>query len=165
MRLPARRHLIPGAFVAAVAGAYALDLSFAAPFFNFLIVVFAMCAAGALVLALFGIGPRWLGVPLGLIGVGAWLAACLWILVLASFDGNDPADLALGDGLVCRRTMYGFVGSDSGHELAIYRRIGFVDQRLYYDRRSEIYPNSPPPVPAGLRSAVSRCRTLPYKQY
>jgi len=165
VRLPARRELILIGFAAAVAGAYALDLSFAAPFFNFLIVLFALCAGGALVLALFGIGPRWAGVTLGLLGVGGWLLACLWIVVTASFDGNDAIDLALGDGLLCRRTMYGFVASDSGHELAIYRRTLFVDRKLYYDRRSEIYSNDPPPVPAELRHAVSRCRRQPAVMY
>jgi hypothetical protein len=159
VRHRARRDLlIPGGILAAVGSAAALNISFAAPFLNFLIVLFALCAGGALVLALFGVGPRWVGVPLGLLGIGGLLMACLWIVLTATLDGNDAADLALGDGLLCRRTVYGFVGSDSGHELAIYRRILFVDRRLYYDRRSEIYQNPSPPVPAGLQKAVTRCR-------
>lgn len=158
MRLPARRELILSGFVAFVAIAHALDLSFAAPFLNFLIVLFALCAGGALVLALFGLGPRRLGVPLGLLGIGGWLMACLWIVLTAAFDGNSPADTALGDGLVCRRTVYGFVASDSGEEFSIYRRTLFIDRKLYYERRSEIYPNNPPAVPAGLQQAVTRCR-------
>jgi hypothetical protein len=70
VHLPARRDLILGGFVAAVAVAHGLALSFAAPFLNFLIVLFALCAGGALVLALFGVRPRWLGIPLGLLGTG-----------------------------------------------------------------------------------------------
>ncbi len=165
VHLPARREFILGGFVALVAIAHALNLSFAAPFFNFLIVLFALCAGGALVLPLFGLGPRWVGIPLGLLGVGGLLMASLWIVLTATLDGNDAADLALGDGLLCRRTVYGFVGSDSGHELSIYRRILFVDRRLYYDRRSEIYRNPPPLVLAALQHAVSRCRMLPHAQY
>jgi hypothetical protein len=161
VRLPARRDLILGGFVATVAIAYALDFSFAAPFLNFLIVLIALGAGGALVLALFGIGPRWLGIPLGLLGIGGWMLACLWIVVLAAFDGDAPLDADLGGGLLCRRTVYGFVGSDSGHELAIYRRTAFVDHRLYYERRSEIYRNDPLPVPPYLHDAVSRCRRRP----
>lgn len=121
---PARRDLILGGFVAFVAIAHALDFSFAAPVLNFLIVLFALRAGGALVLALFGVGPRRVGVPLGLLGTAGLLMACLWIVVTAAFDGNSPKDAALGDGLLCRRTMYGFVASDSGQELALYRRRG-----------------------------------------
>jgi len=58
VQLPARRDLILGGFVALVAVAHALDLSFAAPFLNFLTVLFALCAGGALVLALFSMGIR-----------------------------------------------------------------------------------------------------------
>jgi hypothetical protein len=61
--------------------------------------------------------------------------------------------------------MYGFVGSDSGQELAIYRRILFVDRRLYYDRRSDVYPTDWPPAPPGLQNAVSRCRSQPAAKY
>lgn len=165
VRLPARRDLILGGFVALVAIAYALHLSFAAPFLNFLIVLFALCAGGALVLALFGLGPRWVGVPLGLLGVGGLLMACLWIVVTATFDGNSPADAELGNGLLCRRTVYGFVGSDSGQELALYRRFLFIDHRIHYERRSDIYPAAPAPAPASMRMAVERCRALPHAQY
>lgn len=165
VHLPARRDLILGGFIALVAIAHTLDLSFAAPFFNFLIVLFALCAGGALVLALFGVGPRWVGVPLGLLGVGGLLMACLWIVVTAAFDGNSPADAELGDGLLCRRTMYGFVTSDSGQELVLYRRFLFIDHRIHYERRSDIYPAEPAPVPASMRTAVERCRALPPSQY
>lgn len=158
MRLPARRDLVLGGFAAFVGIAHALDLSFAAPFLNFLIVLFALCACSALVLALFGLGPRWLGIPLGLLGAGGWLMACLWIVLTAAFDGNSPKDAALGDGLLCRRTMYGFVGSDSGRELAIYRRFLFIDHRIHDERRSDVYPGDAPSVPAGLQHAVTRCR-------
>lgn len=165
MQLPVRRDLILGGFIALVAIAHALDLSFAAPVFNFLIVLFALCAGGVLVLALFGVGPRWVGVSLGLLGVGGLLMACLWIVVTAAFDGNSPKDAALGDGLLCRRTMYGFVTSDSGQELALYRRFLFIDHRIHDERRSDVYPGDAPPVPAGLQAAVARCRTLPYTQH
>jgi hypothetical protein len=165
VRLPARRDLLLGGFVAFVVIAHALDLSFTAPFFNFVTVLFALGAAGTLVLALFGVGPRWLGVPLGLLGTGGWLMACLWIVVTAAFDGNSPADVKLGDDLLCRRTVYGFVAGDSGEELSIYRRTLFIDRKLYDERRSEIYPHPSPPAPAGLQRAVSHCRTLPYTQH
>jgi len=165
VHLPARREFILGGFVALVAIAHALDLSFAAPFFNFLIVLFALCGGGALVLALFGLGPRWVGVPLGLLGVCGLLMACLWIVVTAVFDGNSPADAELGDGLLCRQTAYGFVTSDSGVDLAIYRRFLLVDRKLYGERRSAIYPNGTPAIPAGLQSAVTRCGTLLYLKH
>jgi hypothetical protein len=158
VRLPARRERILGGFIAVVAIAHALDFSFAAPFFNFLIVLFALCAGGALVLALFGVKPRWLGIPLGLLGIGGLLMACLWIVVTAAFDGNSPVDAELGDGLLCRRTMYGFVASDSGQELALYRRFFLIDHRIHYERRSDIYPSAPTSVPADLQNAVTRCR-------
>jgi hypothetical protein len=148
--------------LAAVGIAYALDLSFAAPFLNFLIVLCALCAGGALVLALFGVGPRWVGVPLGLLGIGAWLMACLWIVMLAAFDGNSPTQVALGDGLLCRQTVYGSAVSDSGQDLAIYRRMLFIDRRLYIERHSDVYPNAPVSAPSGLQNAVARCRAHAY---
>jgi hypothetical protein len=159
VRRQARRDLlIPGGILAAVGSAAALNISFAAPFFNFLAVLAALCAAGALVLLLFGIRPSWLGIPLGVLGIGAWLMACLWIVMLAAFDGNSPFEVALGDGLLCRRTVYGSVASDSGQDLAIYRRMLFIDRRLYVERHSDVYPNGPHPAPARLRDAVARCR-------
>lgn len=165
VHLPARRDLILGGFVALVAIAHALDLSFAAPFFNFLIVLFALCGGGALVLALFGVKPHWVGIPLGLLGIGGLLMVCLWIVVTAVFDGNSPADAELGDGLLCRQTAYGFVTSDSGVDLAIYRRFLLVDRKLYGERRSAIYPNGTPAIPAGLQSAIMRCGTLLYLKH
>ncbi|MGB9107672.1 MAG: hypothetical protein WCC39_03200 [Telluria sp.] len=160
MALPpqAWRKLVLGGIAAAAAASAALHISFVAPFFNFLAVLIALCGAGALVLALFGIGPRWFGIPLGLLGLGGWLMACLWVIVTAAFDANAPVDVALGDELLCRRTTYGFVASDSGHELAIYRRMLFVERRLYYERVSDIYPSEPPSVPTELRGTVNRCR-------
>jgi hypothetical protein len=159
VRLTARRDLlIPGGILAAVGGAAALDISFAAPFFNFLTVLAALGAAGVLVLLLFGMRPSWLGIPLGVLGTGAWLMACLWIVMLAAFDGNSPLEVALGDGLLCRRTVYGAAVSDSGQDLAIYRRMLFIDHRLYVERHSDVYPNGPHAAPAELRGAVARCR-------
>jgi hypothetical protein len=84
--LQARRKLIPVAIAAAAAAAAALHISFVAPFFNFLAVLLALCGAGVLMLGLFGIGPRWLGIPLGLLGLGGWLMACLWAVLTAAFD-------------------------------------------------------------------------------
>lgn len=78
-RLARRGLLIPGGILAAVGSAAALDISFAAPFFNLLAVLAALGAAGALVLLLFGIRPSWLGIPLGLLGAGAWLMACVMV--------------------------------------------------------------------------------------
>ena len=165
MRLPARRDLILGGFVAVVAIAHALDLSFAAPFLNFLIVLFALCAGGALALALFGIQPRWLGMLLGLLGVGAWIMGLLWILVFAVFDGDSPSDTAFDAGLLCRRTVYGFVAGDSGQTLSLYRRHALIDHRIHDERRSDIYPSDPPLPPAPVRNIVERCRALPYTQH
>jgi hypothetical protein len=159
VRRQARRALlIPGGILAVVGSAAALNISFAAPFFNFLAVLAALGAAGVLVLALFGVRPTWLGIPLGLLGTGAWLMACLWIVMLAAFDGNSPLEVALGDGLLCRRTVYGSAVSDSGQDLAIYRRMLFIDRRLYVERHSDVYPNDPVSAPGGLQNAVARCR-------
>lgn len=163
MRTQARRDLlIPGGILAAVGSAAALNISFAAPFFNVLAVLAALCAAGALVLLLFGVRPSWLGIPLGVLGIGTWLMACLWIVMLAAFDGNSPTEVALGDGLLCRQTVYGSAVSDSGQDLAIYRRMLFIDRRLYVERHSDVYPNAPVSVPGGLQNAVARCRAHAY---
>jgi hypothetical protein len=159
VRAPARSLLVPGGIVAAVASAHALDLSFSLPVLNFLAVLAAMLAGGALALLSFGMGPRWLGIPLGLLGSGGWLVACSWIVATAVFDGNDPVDTELGDGLLCRRAGYGFVTGDSGQELALYRRVLIVDRRIHDEQRSDVYPASPEPPPAGLRDALARCRT------
>ena len=159
MRHQARRDLlIPGGILAAVGSAAALNISFAAPFFNFSAVLAALGAAGVLVLRLFGIRPSWLGIPLGVLGAGGWLMACLLILMLAAFNGNSPSEVALGDGLLCRQTVYGSAVSDSGQDLAIYQRMLFIDRRLTIERHSDVYPNGPHPAPALLRDAVARCR-------
>jgi hypothetical protein len=159
VRRQARRDLlIPGGILAVVGSAAALNISFAASFFNFLAVLAALCGAGVLVLRLFGMRPSWLGIPLGLLGIGAWLMAGLWIVMLAAFDGNSPFEVALGDGLLCRRTVYGSAVSDSGQDLAIYRRMLLIDRRLYVERHSDVYPNGPVSAPGGLQNAVARCR-------
>jgi hypothetical protein len=158
LRQARRGLLIPGGILAAVGSAAALNLSFAAPFFNFLTVLAALGAAGVLVLALFGMRPSWLGIPLGVLGTGAWLMACLWAVMFAAFDGNSPFEVALGDGLLCRQTVYGSAVSDSGQDLAIYRRMLFIDRRLYIERHSDVYPNAPVSAPSGLQNAVASCR-------
>jgi hypothetical protein len=111
----------------------------------------------ALVLFSFRIKPTWLGVATGILSACGWWLGCLWIVLTAAFDGNSPASVELGDGLVCRETVYGFVASDSGQELDIFRRYLFIDHRLYHERRSDVYPGDPVPPPAGLRDAVARC--------
>lgn len=149
----------------AVAIGAALRLSFSLPILNLLAVLAALAASAALLLLLFRIKPRWIGIPAGLLGLGAWMTGLLWIVVFAAFDGDSPSDTSFGNGLLCRRTVYGFVASDSGQELALYRRYALIDHRIYYERRSDIYPSDPPLPPAPVRNIVERCRTLPYTQH
>ncbi|MYM88934.1 hypothetical protein GTP91_17355 [Rugamonas sp. FT82W] len=60
--------------------------------------------------------------------------------------------MALGDGLYCGVTVYGCATGDSGEEVNPYQRYLVIDQTVYHQLHSDIYPNEAPPA------TLARCQ-------
>lgn len=157
-RAEARQYARCSAFIIVCVIAWAANLSFAGHALNLAANIGMMACAGLLVLFTFDMRPKLAGISLGLLAAGAWLFGLLLCLASALFDGNSPATVRLDDGLVCRETVYGFVTSDSGEIMDIYRRYLFIDHRIYQQVHSDVTPNPPVQAPAGLRDATARCQ-------
>ena len=153
-----RPYLGLSCYVCITALAAVSGLSFAAHTVNVAALIAAYGSAGALVLLLFRIRPRFAGIAAGCLGLGCWLLVSLLSVGLGIMSGNSPATVALDDKLICRETVYGFVTSDSGEELDIYRRYLFIDYRLYHQIHSDVDPTVTTPVPAKLSPLVDQCQ-------
>lgn len=151
----ARRHLCLSGVVAAVAAAAASGFSIAGHTGNVMAIAAALIAGGVLVLYAFGSRPRILGVATGIVAGIAWLLMLLFCGMSLIVD-NSPVTVALGDGLYCGETAYGFVTGDSGEEVNLYQRYLFIDHTVYHQLHSDIYPNEAPP--ARLAATLARCQ-------
>lgn len=147
-----------GCYICLTALSAVLGLSFAAHVLNIAAVIGACLALGALTLLLFSIKPGFAGVVAGCLGVICWLVLMLCIGGLTFFSGSSPVTVTLDDKLVCRETAYGFVTSDSGEELEIYKRYLLLDYRVYHQFHSDIDPDAQTPVPAKLANMVAVCQ-------
>lgn len=145
-------------FILCCALARALDLSFAGHVLNLAAVAGVMVCAAFLVVFAFRMAPRTVGVAVGLLAGSAWLGGLIFCLMMGVFGGNSAATVQLDDGLVCRETVYGFVTSDSGEIMDIYRRYLFVDHRLLSQRHSDVEPEDDKPPPAAMADTLARCR-------
>jgi hypothetical protein len=153
----ARRHLVGSAIVVVVAVAATLGFSFSAQAGNFVAIIIAFFCTGALALYSFRFQPKLLALPVGMLTMIGLLLMTLYMGLGLVFAGNSPVTVELGDGLYCRSTAYGFVTSDSGEDIYVYKRVLFVDHELHHEMRSVIYPNESRTVPTFLESAVRRC--------
>lgn len=155
--MTARRHLCLSGLVVAIAVAAVSGFSFAGHAANIMAIALALIAAGVLVLYSFGTLPGIVGIATGLVAGAAWLLALLFCAMSLAF-GNSPVTVALGDGLYCSETVYGFVTGDSGEETDLYQRYLIIDHTVYHQIHSDIYPNEPQPERARFASELARCQ-------
>lgn len=153
----ARRHLCLSGLVAIVAAAAASGFSFAGHAGNVAAIAVALIAGGVLVLYSFGSVPQILGVATGLVAGIAWLLALFGCAMGLAFS-NSPVTVALGDGLYCSETVYGFVTGDSGEETDLYQRYLVIDHKVYHQVHSDIYPNESQPERARFAAALASCQ-------
>jgi len=153
----ARRHLCLSGLVVAIAAAAASGFSLAGHAANVMAIALALIAAGVQVLYSIDSRPRILGAVIGLVAGVAWLLALLFCAMSLAF-GNSPVTVALGDGLYCSETVYGFVTGDSGEETDLYQRYLVIDHKVYHQVHSDIYPNEPQPERARFATALARCQ-------
>lgn len=155
--MTARRHLYLSGLVVAVAAAAASGFSFAGHAANVTAIAIALIAGGVQVLYSIDSRPRILGAAIGLVAGVAWLLALLFCAMSLAFD-NAPVTVALGDGLYCSETVYGFAAGDSGEETDLYQRYLVIDHRVYDQIHSDIYPNDPQPERARFAGELARCQ-------
>lgn len=136
----------------------AAGISFSVHALNLLAIFAALATTATLVLLLFGLRQKWIGLPAGCLGTLCWGLVVVYLLGAALFDGNSEVMVMLDNGIVCRETVYGFVTSDSGEELEIFRRFYLVDYRLHHQIHSEVYPNATQTVPTEIGALVLRCQ-------
>ena len=138
----ARRMLLVSALVATVFVCHVAGVSFAFRAPNVIVEVFAMLLVLGLVVFSFILRPRAVGILTGLYALVAWLLLVLFTALGALFEGGSGREVTMKDGSVCRITAYGFVASDSGVDIGIFRRYLFVDIRIASHRYSAIYPDA-----------------------
>lgn len=136
----------------------AAGISFSAHALNLLAILAALASSGTLVLLLFRLRRKWIGAPAGCLGTLCWVLVAVYLLGAALFDGNSEVMVMLDNGIVCRETVYGFVTSDSGEELEIFRRFYLVDYRLHHQIHSDVYPNVAQTVSAEMGDLILRCQ-------
>jgi hypothetical protein len=95
---------------------------------------------------------------LSLLASGAWLTCVLLGLVV--LIEQSPATVQLNDGLICHETVYGFVTTDSGEIMDIYRRYLFIDHRLLSQVHSDPEPETNVPPPPAFAATLARCQLL-----
>lgn len=156
----ARAHVGASLLMAAVVLSAWQGWSFAGGIANLGAVWLAWIASAFLALTPFYLKPRLLGGAAGILCAGGWLLASLWLALTLLFENNSPAEADLGDGLHCRESVYGFAAGDSGTDLALFRRYGFIDHKVLDLRESDVYPQSNQPAPPAWRAAVLRCHRL-----
>jgi hypothetical protein len=81
-----------------------------------------------------------LGILAGLDALVAWLLLTLFILFGALIDGTR--EVKMQDGSICRTEIFGFLISESGVEVGLFRRSLFVDYRIAAHRYSDIDPHN-----------------------
>lgn len=153
----ARRYLACSGIVIAITVGSLLGLSFSGRAGNVVAVVIALYCGVALALYSFRLRPKLLAVPVGVMSMIGWLMLTLFLCIDTLFSGNSTVAIELGDGLHCRESVYGFVTSDSGEEMDVFKRYVFIDHKLYHEARSAIYPIHPTYRPAALQDAIRRC--------
>ena len=137
--------------------AAAIGLTFSAQLANVIAVMVGLACAGALSLYAFGLHPRWWRIVVGLSCILSWLMSVVfWVMVLV-FDGHSPATVQLDDGVNCRASLYGFVGS-SGQSLELFRRYVFIDYKIVSVHQPDLVPDEALEIPAAFRQQISACR-------
>jgi len=147
-----------GIFIFVIVLSAALGFSFAAHVLNVVVAIAALMLIGLLALLLFRIRPKFVAVPIGSLAIFFWFLLALGLGGVRLFEGNSAVMVALDDGYYCQESVYGFVTSDSGEELEVYKRYLFVDYRLYHKIHSDVYPNGETPVPKDLADTVAHCQ-------
>lgn len=160
VRGSARRALARAACVLLVWGGWKIGTTFAPHVLNVGAILLGMWAAAALTAFAFRAGPWQVAMPAGLACTAAWLLALVVLLLTALLDGGSPVTVSLGDGTVCRQTVYGMVAIDSGEDDEIDRRILFIDRRLFVYRHSDVEPDTTPPPGPPWQRAIERCQAL-----
>jgi hypothetical protein len=137
--------------------ASAIGLTFSAHLANVMAVMVGVACAGALSLYAFGVQPRWWGMVLGLSCILGWLMSVVFWAMILVFDGLSPATVQLDDGVACRASLYGFVGS-SGQSLELFRHYAFVDYKIVSVHQPDFMPDEALEIPAAFRQQISACR-------
>ncbi len=150
----ARRMLRSSAFVVAVSMCHIADVSFASHAVNVIVEGAALLFGLGLVAFLFVLRPRLFGIVAGLYALAAWLLLTLFLSFGALIDG--AREVRMQDGIICRAESYGFLISESGFDVRLFRRFLFVDYRIAAHLYSDISPDDNDLVyPA--KAALKRC--------
>ena len=152
-----RGHFLIVCCIVIVAISAAWGLSFSAHLLNILVTLAAVTYLGVLTLLAFRLKPKYVAIPLGCTAIFTWLLLMLYLGCVTLFDGNSAVSVELDEGLHCEESVYGFVTSDSGEELTIYRRYLFIDRKIYHEVHSDVYPNEVQAIPASITNIVNRC--------
>ena len=136
----------------------AVGISFSAHALNLLAILAALASSGTLVLLLLRLRQKWIGLPAGCLGTLCWVLVVAYHLGAVLFDGHSEVMVMLDNGIVCQETVYGFVTSDSGEELEIFRRFYLVDYRMHHQIHSDVYPNASQTVTPEIGDLILRCQ-------
>jgi hypothetical protein len=153
----ARRCRVLSIFVAVVAILKALGISLAHHGSNIAIVILAIICVGALVYFSFKLKPKFLGIPVGFLSGIGWFFTLIFLLVGLVTDDISPRTKEIGENMYCRRSLYGFVTSDSGTTLEVFQRYLFIDRLITSQMYSDIYREDPKPKPNELE-VINRCQ-------
>lgn len=159
-RRAARRHLAYAGFVVLVCAAPQIGITFAPHALNVAAVLAALLAGAALALFAVTAAPGPIDILAGLLCTAAWLAALLGTGLIALVRDHSPVTVSLGDGIVCRESVYGMAATASGMEYDFDRRYGFIDRRLYRYEASDDRSENMEPAEARWQQPLARCQAL-----
>lgn len=136
----ARRLIVPCVFVLLVILVNIFGISLANQNANIAIVVFALASSGLLSLLSFKLKPKFLGIVTGLVSVLSGFLLMFYLLIGLVTEDISPETVQIDNETYCQQAFYGFVGTDSGTTLKIFKRHLFVDKLLINKRNSDITP-------------------------
>jgi hypothetical protein len=131
-------------------------LTFSSQLANVIAVMTGLAGAGVLSLHAFGLQPRWFGIAVGLSCILGWLLGLVFWMMMLFFDGLSPVTVQLDDGVHCRASLYGFVGS-SGQSLELFRHYALIDYKLVSVHQPDFMPDEALEMPNAFRRQISAC--------
>lgn len=109
---------------------------------NFIVLVITFFCVLFLIFFSFDLKPKLLGRFVGLISVFDGFIWTIFLMFGQVFEGNSPQTVDIGNSMHCRQSVYGFVTSDSGTEIEVFKRYYFIDKLLVSRSFSDVYPEN-----------------------